>query len=169
MARTATGQEVLSQCKALLNHSKTASELRCALSVVLPLAFNLSLKQTAEIIGRSMTCTSNMRNNFIKKQLRGADETPKPPKRNRAKATLAREAEILDEVLSEAASGGIVIVPPLKPRVEALLGKSISLATLYNMLARHGWRKVAPDKIHPKGDPQAQSVWKKNCPKRSKR
>ena len=31
------------------------------------------------------------------------------------------------------------------------------------MLARHGWRKVAPDKIHPKSDPNAQEDWKKNC------
>ncbi len=32
--------------------------------------------------------------------------------RNRAKASLEQEARILDEVLSEAATGGVVIVPP---------------------------------------------------------
>jgi hypothetical protein len=30
------------------------------------------------------------------------------------------------------------------------------------MLARHDWRKVAPDTRHPKSDPQAQQDWKKN-------
>jgi Winged helix-turn helix len=29
-------------------------------------------------------------------------------------------------------------------------------------LHRHGWRKLAPDKRHPKSDPQAQEEWKKN-------
>ena len=32
------------------------------------------------------------------------------------------------------------------------------------LLARHGWRKVAPDTRHPKSDPLAQEQWKKNSP-----
>ncbi|MBA3756072.1 MAG: winged helix-turn-helix domain-containing protein [Nitrosomonas sp.] len=72
--------------------------------------------------------------------------------RNRSKASLEQEARILEEVLSEAATGGVVIVPPLKPAVEARLGKSLALSTLYQMLARHGWRKLAPDKSHPQAD-----------------
>ena len=47
--------------------------------------------------------------------------------------------------------------------IEAKLGKPLALSTIYAMLARHGWRKVAPDKIHPKSDPDAQEDWKKNC------
>ncbi|WP_425286994.1 winged helix-turn-helix domain-containing protein [Nitrosomonas communis] len=30
------------------------------------------------------------------------------------------------------------------------------------MLHRHGWRKLAPDKRHPKADVLAQDEWKKN-------
>ena len=63
--------------------------------------------------------------------------------RNRAKASLEQEARILDEVLSEAATGGVVIVPPLKPAVEARLDKSLALSTLCQMLAQSGWRKLA--------------------------
>jgi hypothetical protein len=33
------------------------------------------------------------------------------------------------------------------------------------MLARHGWRKVAPDTRHPKSAPLVQEEWKKNSPK----
>ncbi len=82
--------------------------------------------------------------------------------RNRAKASLEREAEILDEVLSEATTGGVVIIPPLKPLVEAKLGKTLSLSTLYAMLARHGWRKLAPRKRHAQADTEIQEEWKKN-------
>lgn len=84
--------------------------------------------------------------------------------RNRAKASLEQEARILDEVLSEAATGVVVIVPPLKPAVEAKLGKPLALSTLYQMLARHGWRKLAPDKSHPQADPAARDAWKKSFP-----
>ena len=34
--------------------------------------------------------------------------------------------------------------------------------TVYRMLARHGWRKAAPDTKHPNSDPVAQEAWKKN-------
>lgn len=36
------------------------------------------------------------------------------------------------------------------------------MATTYNLLHRHGWRKLAPDKKHPKADVDAQEEWKKN-------
>jgi Winged helix-turn helix len=36
------------------------------------------------------------------------------------------------------------------------------LSSVYRMLARHGWRKLAPDTRHPDGDPQAREDWKKN-------
>ena len=81
--------------------------------------------------------------------------------RNRAKASLEREAQILDEVLSEAKTGGVVIVPPLKPAIEAKLGKSLALSTVYQMLSRHGWRKRMPDKSHLKADLVAREAWKK--------
>lgn len=86
--------------------------------------------------------------------------------RNRAKASLEREAEILREVLSEAATVGVVIIPPLKPLVEAKLGKTLSLSTLYAMLARHGWRKLAPRKRHTQADAEIQEDWEKKLPSR---
>lgn len=84
--------------------------------------------------------------------------------RNRAHAQLQREADILDAVLSTAATGGIVVVPRLKPAIEAQLGRAIALSSVYRMLARHGWRKLAPDTSHPQGDPQRRADWKKNFP-----
>jgi hypothetical protein len=32
---------------------------------------------------------------------------------------------------------------------------------IYRLLARHGWRKVAPDTRHPKSKPEVQEAWKK--------
>ncbi len=46
------------------------------------------------------------------------EETPRTKRefRNRAIATLEQEAKILDEILVEAAQGGVAVVPPLKKR-----------------------------------------------------
>lgn len=81
--------------------------------------------------------------------------------RNRAIATLEQEAQILDEVLVEAAQGGVVVVPPLKEKIEERLGRRVALSTIYRMLARHGWRKLAPDTAHPQGDAALREDWKK--------
>jgi hypothetical protein len=165
MARKPGGADQLEAAKALLKKAKTADELRAAQAIVLPLELGLSLEQTAVAIGRSVGVTCTMRTGFGK-VLGGEKKVSRSKRelRNRAKASLEKESQILDEVLHLAATGGVVIVPPLKPLVEDRLGKPIGLSTLYLMLSRHGWRKLAPDKSHPKADPAAQDEWKKNSP-----
>src|SRR5450830_2119369 len=81
--------------------------------------------------------------------------------RNRAHTDLERERQILDEVLPEAATGGVVFIPRIKPAIEEKLGKTLALSSVYRMLARHGWRKIAPDTHHPQGDPETREDWKK--------
>lgn len=164
MARKASGVDQLEAAQVLLKKARTAEELRAAQAIVLPLALGLSLAQTAAVIGRSVgTCTMRTRFGRVlggeKKATRSKREL-----RNRAKTSLEHEAQILEEVLNHGATGGVVIVPPLKPAIEARLGKTLALSTLYQMLSRHGWRKLAPDKSHPQADPAARDAWKKNSP-----
>ena len=165
MARKASGADQLEAAKELLKKAKTVEELRAAQAIALPLMLGLSLEQTAMVIGRSVGATCTMRVRFVR-ILSGEKKATRSKRemRNRAKASLEREAQILDEVLSEAKTGGVVIVPPLKPAIEARLGKPLALSTVYQMLARHGWRKWVPDKSHPKADPAAREDWKKNFP-----
>ena len=51
-------------------------------------------------------------------------------------------------------------------RIEQRLGATMVLSSVYRMLARHGWRKLAPDTQHPKGDAQVREDWGKNSPAR---
>ena len=69
--------------------------------------------------------------------------------RNRAKASLEQEARILDELLSEAATSAVVIVPALKPAVEARLGKPLAPDTSHlqaDLAAREAWKKL-PERL----------------------
>ena len=81
--------------------------------------------------------------------------------RNRAITTLEREAQILDQVLKEAVQGGVVLVPPLKEKIEERLDKQVALSTIYRMLAHNGWRKLATATTHPQGDAVMRDDWKK--------
>jgi transposase len=80
--------------------------------------------------------------------------------------TLEEEREFLAPWLKLALAGSLVVVSPVRAALAERVGQPVRASLVYRMLARHGWRKVAPDTRHPKGDPQAQQDWKKNSPKR---
>lgn len=167
MARTAKGQQVVAEARRAIVAAKTVEQLRQAQAVVLPLDHGLSLEATAQSIGVSVSWASRLRNAFMRGEIVGADDTPPRGGRHHAHFTREEEAEVLKPFLDRAGAGGILVVPEIKPALEAALGHSMALATVYNLLHRHGWRKLAPDKRHPQSDAQAQRDWKKNSPKKS--
>lgn len=59
----------------------------------------------------------------------------------------------------------VLVVSPLRAALSQRLGRPVAASVVYRLLARHGWRKVAPDTRHPKSDPAAQEEWKKNSPR----
>jgi transposase len=62
-----------------------------------------------------------------------------------------------------------VVVSVIHNALEQHLGHRVALATAYNLLHRHGWRKLVPDKRNVKADIQAQEEWKKNSLNASRR
>ncbi len=59
----------------------------------------------------------------------------------------------------------MVVVSPIRAALAQHLNQPVAASVVYKLLARHGWRKVAPDTRHPKGDPKVQEDWKKNSRK----
>jgi transposase len=76
--------------------------------------------------------------------------------------TWAQEAELLASLLPQAQTGGVLVVSEIKARYEQRLGRAVPKSTIYRVLARHGWRKLAPRPRHPQGDPSRQGAFKKN-------
>ena len=77
------------------------------------------------------------------------------------------EAAFLAPFFEQAKTGGVLVVGEIKRALDARLRRKVALASAYNLLHRHGWRKLAPDKRHPQADVMAQEAWKKNSPTRS--
>lgn len=167
MARTARGAEVLEMAQEMIVRAKTIEELRQAQAVVLPLTHGLSIEQTAKAIGRSVGWTCRLRNRFLAGETVGDGQRQHPGGRRRQNLSIERETQVLAPFLDRAQNGGILVVPQIKAELEAALGRSMALSSVYNLLHRHGWRKLAPDKRHPQSDPVAQEAWKKNSPRRS--
>lgn len=161
MARPARGVEVLDMAQEMILRAQTIDELRQAQAVVLPLAYGLSLEQTARVIGQSVGWTCRLRNRFLAGETVGDGQRQRPGGRRRQNLSIEREAEVLTPFLERARDGGILVVPRIKAELEAALGRRMALSSVYNLLHRHGWRKLAPHKRHPQSDPIAQEVWKK--------
>lgn len=76
--------------------------------------------------------------------------------------TLNEEKAFLEQTISTAAKGMIITVFAIKTGLEKKVGKSVSKDYLYDILHRHGWRKVMPRPQHPKADTEKQGEFKKN-------
>ncbi len=167
MARTPRGKEVLEKARELLSKARMADELRRAQAVVLPLEFGFSMERTAAIIGVSKGWASQLRTQFIRAGGERADKKRLRGGRRRENMSYEEEVTFLGPFLEKAAQGGILVVGEIKEELDKRLGRRTALASTYNLLHRHGWRKLAPDTRHPKADSKAQEEWKKNSPSSS--
>jgi transposase len=168
MSRPASGDEkVLLNARDAIASAQTVEQLRQAQAVVLPLDYGLSLADTAQVIGVSPGWACQLRRRFMHGQVAGAPDAPTAGGRKRENMTLQEEREFLAPFFEQAAIGGILVVGQVKAALDKRLGREVALASAYNLLHRHNWRKLAPDKRHPKSDPLAQEEWKKNSQKSS--
>jgi transposase len=87
---------------------------------------------------------------------------PKPSGgRKRENMTLAEEKALLDRFAKAAGAGEMLNIHDIKAAYEKAIGHETSNSTVYNLLARHGWRKLMPRPFHPKRDIAAQNAFKK--------
>lgn len=168
MSRPASGDEIaLANAREAIACAQTVEQLRQAQAVVLPVDYGLSLADTAQVIGVSPGWACQLRRRFMRGQLAGGADAPTAGGRKRQNMSTQEEREFLAPFLEQAATGGVVVVGQIKAALDKRLGREVALASAYNLLHRHNWRKLAPDKRHPQSDPLAQEEWKKNAPKRS--
>ena len=167
MARPVGGQKWVKAARVAVSEAKSAHELRMAQAMLLPVAFGLNLNQVAEAIGQSIPTVTRLRQDFVRSQRGEPLARARRGGRRNGHMTLEEEQAFLAPLLEQARLGGILIVPPVRRALEKHLGREVALSSVYRLLHRHGWRKLAPDKRHPQSDPHAQTAWKKNSPKRS--
>ena len=89
---------------------------------------------------------------------------PKPiGGRQRENMTLAEEKVLLAHFAKAAGAGEMLNIHDLKAAYEQAIGHETSDSTIYNVLARHGWRKLMPRPFHPQQDLAAQNGFRKTA------
>jgi transposase len=145
--------------------STSVESLRQCQAVLLPALFGATLEQTAAVLGVGRATVARLQTTFRKQRLAGPSPSRNWGGRRQSLLTLEEESAFLKPWLETAATGNLVVVSPIRAALAQRLGKPVKASVLYRLLARHGWRKVAPDTRHPKSKPEVQEDWKKNSPK----
>lgn len=140
--------------------TESATELRRALAVMLPVLHGLSLNETASLVGRSETWVAKERQNFIQKTVPAATETPFRGSKNQL-IPAAEEDAFMEMVcqkyirlhsawLLDLTSGPIAyqkvrmsFVEVVHRTLEEQIQRSTTRTTVYNLMARVGRKRFA--------------------------
>jgi len=138
-------------------------ELRAAQAVLLPAVVGSTLEQTAKVLGVGRATVARLQAWFRrrKQEPSGTGKSQRWGGRRRALLPLAEEQGFLASWHERAKAGELVVLSALRIALSERVGHGVAPSVLYRLVARNGWRKVAPDTRHPKSDGAAQQEWKK--------
>jgi transposase len=145
----------------LLRQAKSKSDFQRVQCVWLRASLGLHHEEVAQAVGWSASHVKRVWSEYFK-QGEAALLRPGRGGRRRQNLTLSEEKALLGGFLSAAAAGGVLVVDEVKAAYERRLGRTVPKSTVYRMLARHGWRKIAPRPRHPRNDPAQAKAFKKN-------
>jgi transposase len=144
----------------LLKETKTKSDFRRVQCIWLRAEFAMSSDEVALAVGLSPATVKKLWSQYFS----GGEEVligQGRGGRRRANLSLEEEQKLLVHFFDKAESGEVLVVNEVKAAYEKAVGRTVPKSTVYRMLARHGWRKIAPRPRHPKADPQKMEAFKK--------
>lgn len=147
--------------KILLREVHSKADFQRVLCVLLRAEVGLNSTQIAEVVGLSASTVKIVQMQYFKKKedaLLGVGRGG----RRRENLSVDKEKALLQRFTREAEKGNVLVVSDIHAAYEREAGHPVPKSTVYRMLARHGWRKIAPRPKHPKGDPEARETFKKN-------
>jgi len=144
-----------------MNSAKNVAEFKRVQSVWLRAALDMPVGQIAQATGLASNSVRCYQSRYLK-QGESALLGPGRGGRRRQNLSVAQESELLSGFEARALQGGVLEVREIGQAYEHAVGRAVAKSTVYRMLARHGWRKMAPRPHHPKGDRARQQAFKKN-------
>lgn len=159
--RVADNEEVLA---ALIEEQKRITnirEWRQTEALWLREKLHMSGPQVAQALNYHLQTIYLLWHRWIKEGVAMFTDKKPPGGRNNAYMTAEEEEAFLHPFVEKAPQGGIVEIQEIKQAFEERIGATVPKSTIYRLLNRHGWRKIAPGKKHPKSDPVLQEELKK--------
>ena len=157
--------KLVAKAQRAVKTTRDLDNFRSALAVLLPARVGLTLKVTAQLLGVGTASINRMQTRLQTRRTAAA------PLRNwggrrQSLLTLQEEVEFLQPWAEQAQAAGLLVLAPIRAALAQRVGHPVKASVVWRLLARHGWRKVAPDTRHPKNEPRIMQAWKKNFRKR---
>ena len=145
----------------LLNQTQSVQEFRRIQCVWLRVSLDLFVEEISQAVGLSSSSVRCYHSRYLKRG-ETALLSRRCGGRRHQNLTVKQEKELLCTFMAKAERGGILEVSQVKASYEEAVGHVVPKSTIYRLLARHGWRKLAPRPRHPKSDPVRREEFKKN-------
>ena len=150
---------VIERAKLAVTAATTLADFRRAQSILLPALLGVTVQQTAQALGVGPATVSRLQMAF-RAGLTQPDPAPKANWGGRRNSWMRvdEEKQFLAPWLEKAEKGMLVVAAPIREALANHLGQPLKASVVYRLLARHDWRKVAPDTRPPKSDPAVQDA-----------
>lgn len=147
----------------LMKQTNNIAQFKRVQCVWLRAALDMPIEQIAKATGLAASSVRCYHSRYMKRgesALLGAGRGG----RRHQNLTVEQECALLEDFKVKAQQGGVLEVREIHDAYESVVGHTVAKSTVYRMLARHGWRKVAPRPHHPKGNAVRRRAFKKNSP-----
>jgi transposase len=153
----------------LLKNARRPDERTRIQVILMRAAFSLTPAQIATATGLSVNSVRVLHSRFLRQGDACLIGRPGRGGIRRALIPIEQQRDFLARYKDDAARGLVLSVGQIKGDYERLLGHTVSLASIYRMMGRIGWRKVVPRPYHPKKKPDSEQAFKKSMRKSSGR
>lgn len=153
-------QTVINALADRLKSAKGRPEFQRIQCVLIRATIGSSAAEIARILGWSPATVHVIHSRWAKEGEAIFDLKPKSGRKH-SYLTPQEEVAFLRPFLAKASAGGLLNAMEIKAAFEARIGRTVAKTTIYRMLERSGWRKIAPRPRHPKSDLAAQAAFKK--------
>lgn len=149
--------DYLNQILRKTGDSSSVKRIQC---IYFKAKYDKTPEEIADMVGYNVAYVKQIQANFWKYGESSLDIKSRGGRR-RENLKYEEEKALIDQFNKEAEKGGIIEVSKIKAAYENKLGKQVAKSTVYRMLKRHDWRKIAPRTKHPKSDKEAIEDFKK--------
>jgi transposase len=146
-----------------LKQAKSKAEFQRIQCLWLRASLGLGADQVAQAIGWQSSSVRRLQAQYLKEGKRVLQAVGRGGRRNQ-NLTVEQERQLLAEFDVKAERSGMLEVSQIRRAYEDAVGHPVPKSTVYRMLARHGWRKIAPRRRHPEVNRRRQRAFKKNSP-----
>lgn len=148
--------------KQLLKQARSVADQRRIQAVLMRALDASPPARIAEVTGLSVATIRVIHSRFLREGESWLVNRPGRGGKRRSLLSAEQSEELLGRHREAAARGEVIEAGAFRRDYEQMVGHKVAASTVYRLLERAGWRKVAPRPSHPRKDPAAEEAFKKS-------